>query len=62
MDNHADFMELRPDHVFRGNESMNKGSALSRQYLSMEGIVEVLDLIRMTNSKDIRFALHEHSS
>jgi hypothetical protein len=51
MDNHAYFMELRPDHVFRGNESMNKGSSLSRQYLDLEGIVEVLDLIRMTKLK-----------
>jgi hypothetical protein len=41
---------------------MHKGSALSRQYLTLEGIVEVLDLIRMTNSKDIRVALHEHPS
>jgi hypothetical protein len=30
---------------------MNKGSSLSRQYLDLEGIVEVLDLIRMTKLK-----------
>jgi hypothetical protein len=32
-------------------ESMHKGSSLSRQYLTLEGIVEVLDLIRMTKLK-----------
>jgi hypothetical protein len=40
-----------PDHVFIGNESMNKGSSLSRQYLDPEGIVEVLDLFRVTKLK-----------
>jgi hypothetical protein len=30
---------------------MHKGSSLSRQYLDLEGIVEVLDLIRMTKLK-----------
>jgi hypothetical protein len=44
-------MELRPDHVFGSNESMHKGSSLSRQYLDLEGIVKVLDLIRMTKLK-----------
>jgi hypothetical protein len=33
---------------------MNKGSSLSRQYLDLEGIVEVLDLIRMTKLKGYR--------
>jgi hypothetical protein len=40
-----------PDRVFRGNESMNNGSSLSRHYLDLEGIMEVLDLIRMTKLK-----------
>jgi hypothetical protein len=39
------------DHVFGSNESMHKGSSLSRQYLTLEGIDEVLDLIRMTKLK-----------
>jgi hypothetical protein len=39
-----------------------RGSSLSRQYIIVEGIVELLDLIRMTKLKDIRFALHEQSS
>jgi hypothetical protein len=30
---------------------MHKGSSLSRQFLTLEGIVEVLDLIRMTKLK-----------
>jgi hypothetical protein len=44
-------MELRPDRVIGSNESMHKGSSPSRQYLALEGIVEVLDSIRMTKLK-----------
>jgi hypothetical protein len=40
-----------PDHVFGSNESMHKGSPLIIQYLDLEGIVEVLDLIRMAELK-----------
>jgi hypothetical protein len=39
------------DYVIGSNKSMHKGSSLSRQYLALEGIVEVLDLIRMTKLK-----------
>jgi hypothetical protein len=48
MDNRASFMELRPDHVFESNKSMHNGSPLSRQYLNLEGIAEVLDLVGIT--------------
>jgi hypothetical protein len=50
-DNHTCFMELRPDHVFGSNKSMHKGPSLSRQYLDLERIVEVLDLIWKTKLK-----------
>jgi hypothetical protein len=40
-----------PDGVFGSNKSMRQESPLSRQHLDLEGIVEVLDLIRMTQLK-----------
>jgi hypothetical protein len=51
MDSHTYFMELHPDHVIGSNESSHKESSLSRQYLDLEGIVEVLDLTWTTKLK-----------
>jgi hypothetical protein len=51
MDNHTCLWNCAPDHVIGSNESLHKESSLSRQYLDLEGIVEVLDLIWTTKLK-----------
>jgi hypothetical protein len=44
-------MGLWPDHVFGSNKSMHKELQLGRQCLKLKGIVEVLNLIMMTQFK-----------